>query len=159
MTNIRRGQRGIIAPTVNLPENSPVVEAIEQASLTATEIVALLDAYYVNTDWRQTDYSLQDIPTFSSSSNLLLEWANDYVRSTSASAVNVTVQPESSIPHVAKTVSTLRQVGAGQITLVAGAGVTFNVRAAEGLKTAEQHAEIQLTYIGSNVWDIRGGIA
>lgn len=107
----------------------------------------------------ENPFELQDIVTVSATSDLLLAWANNYVRSDSASAINVTVQPEATIAHTAKTVITIRQVAAGQLTLVPGGGVTLNVRAAEGLKTAEQHAEIQLTYIGSDVWDVRGGIS
>lgn len=107
----------------------------------------------------ENPFELQDIVSFTGASDLLLSWANDYVRCTSASAVNVTVQPVATIAHTPKTVITIRQAAAGQVTLVAGAGVTLNVRAAEGLKTAEQHAEIQLTHVSNDVWDIRGGIA
>lgn len=107
----------------------------------------------------ENPFELQDIVSFTGASDLLLAWANDYVRCTDANAVNVTVQPVATIAHTPKTVITIRQAAAGQVTLVAGSGVTLNVRAAEGLKTAEQHAEIQLTHVSNDVWDIRGGVA
>jgi len=91
---------------------------------------------------------------------LLSDDAGKYLRFTAATAVNFSI--------IADTVEegdviTIRQAGAGQITLVAGTGVTLNVASSEGLKTAEQGAEIQFTCVddtlGAHVFDVRGGVA
>ena len=83
---------------------------------------------------------------------------NQYLRFTSASAITVTVPAyhATNYPWEDGHIITLRQVGAGQITLSPAGGVTLNGE----VKSAEQHKELQLTYTKTlNVWDVRGGIA
>jgi hypothetical protein len=51
----------------------------------------------------------------------------------------------------------IRQIGAGQITVAAGAGVTINSRGA-AFKTAGQWAELVWTCRASNIFVISGDI-
>ena len=77
------------------------------------------------------------------------------MRYTNAAAVTATVPPNASVAFNTGTVITMRQAGAGQVTLAAGAGVTLN----GDLKTAAQHASIQIIKVGADVWDVTGGVA
>jgi len=86
---------------------------------------------------------------------LVLSDDGKYLRYTNAAAVTATVPPNASVAFPNGTVITMRQAGAGQVTLSAGAGVTLN----GNLKTAEQHASIQIMKVDTDVWDVTGGVA
>jgi len=86
---------------------------------------------------------------------LVLADDGKYLRYTNAAAVTATVPPNASVAFPTGTVITMRQAGAGQVTLSAGAGVTLN----GNLKTAEQHASIQIMKVDTDVWDVTGGVA
>lgn len=85
--------------------------------------------------------------------------AGKVVRHTGSGASNVTVAPNSLQSFAATQVVTLRQVGAGQLTLVAGAGVTLNIPTGNLLKTRVQGSVVMLHYVGSDVWDVTGDLA
>ena len=86
---------------------------------------------------------------------LVLTDDGKYLRYTNAAAVTATVPPNASVAFITGTVITMRQAGAGQVTLAAGAGVTLN----GDLKTAAQHASIQIIKVDTDVWDVIGGVA
>lgn len=73
-----------------------------------------------------------------------------YIRYTGASGINVTVPDTLAVGSVV----TIRQAGAGVVTLVAGSGVTLN----GNLKTAGQHSNIQIIKISAGVYDVIGGV-
>ena len=73
--------------------------------------------------------------------------AGGVLRCTNASAVTVTIGP-GAYPDAA--LLTVRAVGAGGVTLVAGAGVTLN---ALSLAVA-QHRTALLRHAGGDVWDV-----
>lgn len=75
-----------------------------------------------------------------------------------ASAVNLTIPPNSSVPFVIDTYINLYQYGAGQITIVAGLGVT--IRSASGkLKLAFQYSAGALIKIGTDEWLLTGDLS
>jgi hypothetical protein len=51
---------------------------------------------------------------------------------------------------------TIHQLGAGQVTVAAGAGATLNVPAGFAAKTRGQFSEVRLTQVSPNAWDITG---
>lgn len=75
------------------------------------------------------------------------------VRSTAGSNFNFTVLANI---LAANEVVNFLQAGAGQITLVAGAGVTLNTRVGRVPKTLGQYAEIVLIHEGGNVFTVGG---
>lgn len=85
---------------------------------------------------------------------LVLADSNKYIRCTNGASVAVTIPTNATVAFAIGTVITLRQAGAGQIT-VSGAGVTLN----GNTKSAEQHASLQIIKVDTDTWDIIGGIA
>jgi hypothetical protein len=78
------------------------------------------------------------------------------VRFTSASAVTATVQTDAAVPmRIGKTI-TLKQDGAGQVTVAAAVGVT--IRTPETLKTAKQYAVATLIKDAANLWTLCGNL-
>lgn len=74
----------------------------------------------------------------------------------SASARNFTVPPNSSVAFPVKTVINVVQIGAGQITLVQGGGVT--IKSANGLKLSTQFAVATLYKRGTDDWVVSGSV-
>jgi hypothetical protein len=76
----------------------------------------------------------------------------------SATGKNVTVPPNTDVAFPVGTAIEIRQVGAGQITIVAGAGVTLRSRA-NALKIAGQYGAASLLKIATNTWSVQGDLA
>lgn len=74
-----------------------------------------------------------------------------------ATACTLTVPPNSSVTFAVGTVVVVRQYGAGQVTVTAGAGVTIRSRGA-ALKLAGQYAEASLTQRAADEWVLSGDI-
>lgn len=88
---------------------------------------------------------------------LVLSDAGEVVEMNSASANNCTVPPHSSVAFATGAIVEVVQYGAGQTTLVAGAGVT--IRSPGGkLKIADQYGAAALRYIGSDEWIAAGDL-
>lgn len=85
---------------------------------------------------------------------LALEHAGEYIRTTSATAVTITVPPQASVDWVDNTEMLFEQAGAGQITFAAGAGVTIN--SSQTLKTEKQYSVAAIKRVSSNVWTLFG---
>jgi hypothetical protein len=81
--------------------------------------------------------------------------AGKYIRYDSVNEGTCTVPPYSTLQIPANTVITIRQAGAGALTLQAGSGATLN----GDLKTPGQHKNIQLINVTGDVWDVVGGIS
>lgn len=71
-----------------------------------------------------------------------------------ASANNLTVPPNSSVPFPILTQIIVTQYGTGQTTLTPGAGV--NLRSPSGLKLASQYSAVTLIKIGTDEWYVFG---
>lgn len=80
--------------------------------------------------------------------------ANKAVEVTTASAVAVTVPPNSSKAFAVGTVIEVVQLGAGQVTLTPGSGVTL--QQASGLKTRAQYSVVVLRKRATDVWIVAG---
>jgi hypothetical protein len=87
---------------------------------------------------------------------LVLGDAGFLVRMNVATANNCTVPPHSSVAFALSAVITVRQVGAGITTIVAGAGVTINSPAT--LAIARQNGTVQLVQVATDVWDLMGDV-
>ena len=74
-----------------------------------------------------------------------------------AGAITVTVPPNSSVPWPLGTEIEFAQLGAGQVTVAAGGGVTVN--GTPGLKLRAQHSRAKLIKTGTDTWNLSGDIA
>lgn len=82
--------------------------------------------------------------------------AQAYHRCTSATDVTVTIPPNSSVAFPIKTELHFRQVGAGQVMLAEGAGVTLNGMTGYDLTTAAQGAVLTVKKVAADEWDVFG---
>lgn len=76
----------------------------------------------------------------------------------SASGVNVTVPPNSSVAFQVGTMIPWYGIGAGLITFVAGAGVTLETRAGGTLVSSVQRASGGLWQRAANIWAVTGDL-
>jgi acetyl-CoA carboxylase carboxyltransferase component len=89
---------------------------------------------------------------------LALADASTAVELTSASAVTVTVPPNSSVAFATGTVIELLQYGAGTLSVAAGAGVT--IHSANNLLSARtQYSTLSLRKRATNEWVLAGDLA
>jgi hypothetical protein len=82
--------------------------------------------------------------------------AGKLITMTNAGASTFTVPPNSSVPFPVYTEMEVLQLGAGLVTLAAGAGVTVNAVGAH-LAMAGQYARTKLIQTAANVWVASGG--
>lgn len=78
------------------------------------------------------------------------------VEGTKATAQTVTIPPNASVPFPIGTTITIVQMGAGQITLTPGAGVT--IRTARTLTTRALYSAVQIYKRGTNEWVASGDL-
>lgn len=100
--------------------------------------------------------SVQTIETVTTTYTFDILDAGKYMRSSSVSGFNMTVPPNGTVAFTIGTHIDGIQAAAGQITFVAGAGVTIN--ATPGLKTTGQWASWTLIKVGTNEWDLSGNL-
>lgn len=82
--------------------------------------------------------------------SFVLADADRFTTLSNASAIAATIPPNSSQPFPVGTVIEGAQLGAGQVTLTEGAGVTIN--ATPGKKVAEQYGTFGLLKIATDTW-------
>ena len=75
-----------------------------------------------------------------------------------ASAISVTIPPNSSVAYGIGTQLNFAQLGAGQVTLVAGAGVTLNSSGAK-LKLNNQYSVATCVKTDTNTWFVVGNLS
>jgi len=75
-----------------------------------------------------------------------------------ASAISVTIPPNSSVAYGIGTQLNFAQLSTGQVTLVAGAGVTLN-SAGTKLKLAAQYAVATCVKTDTNTWFVVGNLS
>ncbi len=88
---------------------------------------------------------------------LVLGDAGKFVTMTNAGASTLTVPPNSSVAFPVGTVIEGAQLGAGQVTLTPGSGVTIN--ATPGLKVAAQYGTYGLLKVATDTWLAMGRLA
>ena len=88
---------------------------------------------------------------------LTLDDANSIVTLTNGSAITVTIPPNSSVKFANGTRIRLVQLGAGQVTVAAGSGVTL--RAAPTAKVTAQYGTVEVSKIATDTWVLSGAIA
>lgn len=75
-----------------------------------------------------------------------------------AAAIALTIPPNSSVAYGIGTQLNIMQLGAGQVTVTAGAGVTLR-SAGSKLKTSAQYAVVTCCKIATDTWVVVGNLA
>jgi C4-dicarboxylate-specific signal transduction histidine kinase len=75
-----------------------------------------------------------------------------------ASAIALTIPPNSSVAYGIGTQINIAQLGAGQVTITAGAGVTLNSAGAK-LKLGAQYAVATCVKTDTNTWFVVGNLS
>ncbi len=88
---------------------------------------------------------------------LVLTDSSKLVTLSNASAITMTVPPNSSVAFPIGTGIDLAQIGAGQVTVAQGSGVT--VSATPGLKFRAQYAGATLVKTATDTWLLFGDLA
>lgn len=88
----------------------------------------------------------------STSYTLQLTDAANIVRTTGASATNITVPNSSTVAFTAQDRIEIEWYGTGQPTVVAASGVTVRVLGGGSLALPAQYSKVTLEYIGANEW-------
>lgn len=123
------------------------------------------DKTYVNRAGTWVDYQTNTSPTAAKTINpqtgtsytLVAGDAGAFVTMTNAGASTLTVPPNSSVAFAVGTVIEGAQLGAGQVTLTPGSGVTIN--GAPGLNVAAQYGTFGLLKIATDTWLAFGRLA
>lgn len=89
--------------------------------------------------------------------SLTLTDSGSLVTLNNSGAITLTVPPQSSVSWVDGAVVSLAQLGAGQVTVTAGAGVTIN--SSPGLKIAAQYGGAQLFRLSQDNWLLIGNLS
>jgi hypothetical protein len=84
--------------------------------------------------------------------------AGKVVTLSNAASIACTVPPNASVAYPVGTEIELRQIGAGQVTVVAGAGVTINQPPNMTLVMVGQYSSAYLTKTATNTWVLEGDL-
>jgi hypothetical protein len=113
--------------------------------------------YYDGTNYRlgaESDGAMRVVTESTTTRTMVLADGGAMIECTNAGGCAITVPPHASVPiRVGKT-TLATQSAAGQITLVAGAGVTLET--SETLKTLKQYSVIGWTKLATNRWRVFG---
>ena len=81
-----------------------------------------------------------------------------FITCSNAASISVTVPPNSSVAYGIGTQINIAQLGAGQVTITAGAGVTLNSAGAK-LKLSAQYAVATCVKTDTNTWFVVGNLS
>lgn len=112
-----------------------------------------------NANWDAIDLASVTIPanTLTDSYTLVLGDAGKCVEINKVTAVNLTVPPNSSVAFAVGTIIEVAQIGAGTVTVVAGAGVT--IRTPGTLILRGQYSTASLRKRGTDEWVLSGDVS
>lgn len=97
-----------------------------------------------------------NINTYTDDHTLTLSDASSYIRMNKGTSVTLTVPTNASVAFPVGTNLTVRQVGAGQVTVAEASGVTINTP--ETLLMNGQYQTVSLVKVAADEWDIAGGL-
>lgn len=124
-----------------------------------TQLASLIDSLaHVSEDGLATTadvasgVSLPVVVESTTARTLALTDASKFILCDSSSAVSVTVPPQASVAWAASARLIVQKAGSGNVTIVAGAGVTLN--SAAGLVAATQYSFLELFRTASDVWSV-----
>jgi hypothetical protein len=116
-----------------------------------------VDADFVVTGTGVADSGIPIVTETSASRTFLLTDVGSYIRTTSSSATTVTVPPNSSVAVPIGGEVILFQAGTGQVTIVAGSGVTLNSKDGN-LKISGRYGAATCKKVATDTWDVIGDL-
>ncbi len=138
--------------------------AVATAADTATKLAAGSDGLFLQTASGQStglqwaDPHIQSLNAQTGTSyTLALTDHTKLITLSNASAITLTVPPNSSVAFPVGSVIDLAQIGAGQVTVAQGSGVTIN--STPGLKLRAQYSGATLRKRATNTWLLFGDLA
>lgn len=158
---------GVLRLGANAVTLSPVESSVAVDGLAAATLGA--DGLYVyehdGSNWYSTSAPAPapppvsllrpELPVTASRSNLVTD--TDFTLAfDDASPLSYTVEPDATVPQPDGVLQEIYQKGAGQLTIVQGAGVT--VRTAETLRLRKAGAAAQLRKLEANTWLLAGDL-
>lgn len=117
--------------------------------------------FYTGSAWESAGATTQGLTLNAQTGTtytLALTDSGKFVTQSNASAITTTIPPNSSVAFPIGTQVNLMQLGAGQITVAAGAGVTLR-SAGSLVKTSAQYAVATALKIASDEWVLIGNLA
>jgi len=132
-------------------------ETLTNKTLTTPTIGSFTNAAHTHADAAGGGSLLYTLNSQAASYTLVLSDVGKVIPVSNASANNVTVPPNSSVAFPTGSVITLIQTGAGQTTIVAGAGVTIQSENSK-LKLKAQYATAGLLKIATDTWVAFGNL-
>jgi len=137
----------------DLPANSVALAAVYvPAGDTAIDNTQIIDKRMLTQDPRLLLINAQTGTAYT----LVLADAFKLVTLTNASAITLTVPPNSSVAFPVGTVINAAQRGAGKVTVAPGAGVTVRTPAGGTLVTTGQLIETHCQSVATDEWDVLG---
>ncbi|UQT02057.1 hypothetical protein SEA_CHADMASTERC_40 [Gordonia phage ChadMasterC] len=143
-----------LAAKANTSDMTTALAAKANTSDVTTALAAKADAAAVDAAIAAAQRAIASAQ--SAAYTLALADASKAVEVTSATGVNVTVPPNSAVAFPVGTLIEVAQTGAGQLTLVAGAGVTL--RTASSLTTRAQWSTVTLRKRATDEWIVAGDL-
>ena len=141
--------------TDSLDINGTTVTAInDEDDMSSDSASALATQQSIKAYVDTSSSTLAENPQTGTTYTTVLSDAGKMITANNASAITITIPPNSSVAYTSGTVISFIQKGAGQVTLAAGAGVTLNN--ANGLKTASQYSVISCWKEDTDVWIVYG---
>jgi hypothetical protein len=122
----------------------------------ANSLVGANNRVFGNNGETDAGVGLVAITSQTTSYTLVLGDGGKAVEMNSASALNLTVPPNSAVAFPVGTVIETAQIGAGQVTLVPGSGVTL--RSPNGLRTRAQYSSVSLRKKATDEWVVAGDV-
>jgi hypothetical protein len=91
--------------------------------------------------------------------SFVLADAGKVVRQSNAAAITDTLPTNAAVAFPVGTVFTVRQAGAGQITITPSGGVTLNIPTGYQAKSGRRYAAMMLHKVGTDEWDLTGDLS
>ena len=142
------GGRITLAPGARSPL-SGISRMQTQGAFDNVEVLAA-GASFLMIQW---PLSVKPIVSVDTTTARTLTLADGYVRMNNAAATTVTVPPQSTVAWPDDAEILIEQMGAGQVTIAAGAGVTINTPGT--LKVPGRYGSVMLKRTGLNTWTLR----
>jgi hypothetical protein len=117
--------------------------------------------YYTGSAWESAGATTQGLTLNAQTGTtytLALTDSGKFVTQSNASAITTTIPPNSSVAFPIGTQVNLMQLGAGQVTVAAGSGVTIRSEGSK-LKLKGQYATATCVKIGTDEWVLVGNVS
>lgn len=129
--------------------------AFDRANHTGTQAISTVTGLQTALDGKAR---VAVVVTVTASRSLAMSDVGEYLSSTSASAIELTMDSQATVAWPENAEIHFEQAGAGAVTIVAGAGVTINRLSTSTATIAGQYGVVTLKRTAENVWTLFGAL-